>query len=48
MRSLEERIAELQKKMEKKLDCGCNDERLNIRYRELLKQKFINYPTSQK
>jgi len=48
MKSLEERIAELQNKMEKKLDCGCNDGRLNSLYRELLKQKFINYPTSQK
>jgi hypothetical protein len=40
MRPLEERIAELQKKMEKKLDCGVNSEELNDRYRALLKQKF--------
>lgn len=48
MRPLEERIAELQKKMEKKLDCGCNDERLNDRYRELLRQKFANYTKTKK
>lgn len=40
MRPLEERIADLQSKMDKKLDCGINSEELNDRYRALLKQKF--------
>lgn len=48
MRPLEERIADLQKKMEKKMDCGCNDESLNSRYKELLKQKFANYEAKKK
>ena len=42
MKPLEERIEEIQKKMDRKLSHGQNDEVLNSKYRELLAEKFKN------
>lgn len=42
MKPLEERIEELQKKIDRKLAHGQNDEVLNAKYKQLLAEKFKN------
>lgn len=46
MRDLETRIKEVKDKIDKKLNLGQNDERLNSKYKELLKQKYNEKQTN--